>query len=73
VSVVSDRSVRATRRRERKIASPTPLRRVAATDARDAPFSLVSSLHLARLSKRLERRVTITCLSHRSFRLVSFV
>jgi hypothetical protein len=26
-----------------KIASPTPLRRAAAIDARDAPFSLVSS------------------------------
>jgi hypothetical protein len=56
-----------------KIASPTPLRRAAATDARDAPFSLVSSLQWARLSQRLERRVAFTCLSNRSFRLVSFV
>jgi hypothetical protein len=30
------------------------LRRAAATDARDAPFSLVSSLQWARLSERLE-------------------
>ena len=38
-----------------------------------APFSLVSSLQWARLSKRLERRVSFTCLSNRSSRLVSFV
>jgi hypothetical protein len=35
--------------------SPTPLRRAAATDARDAPFSLFSSLQLARLPERLKR------------------
>jgi hypothetical protein len=51
----------------------TPLRRAAATDARDAPFSLVSSLQWARLPERLKRRVTFKCLSNRSFRLVSLV
>ena len=56
-----------------KIASPTPLRRAAATDAWDAPFSLVSSPQWARLSERLERRVSFTCLSNRSSRLVSLV
>jgi hypothetical protein len=49
------------------------MRRAAATDARDAPFSLVSSLQWARLPERLKRRVTFTCLSNRSFRLVSLV
>jgi hypothetical protein len=53
--------------------SPTPLRRAAATDARDAHFLLVSSLQLARLSERLEQRVAFTCLSNRSSRLVSLV
>ena len=55
------------------LASPTPLRRAAATDARDAPFSLVSSPQWARLSERPKRRVTFTCLSNRSSRLVSLV
>jgi hypothetical protein len=53
------------------VRSPTPLRRAVATDARDAQFSLVSSLQWARLSERLEPRVTFTCLSNRSSRLVS--
>jgi hypothetical protein len=52
---------------------PDALRRAAATDARDAPFSLVSSLQWARLPERLKRRVTFKCLSNRSFRLVSLV
>ena len=47
--------------------------RLEGTDARDAPFSLVSSLQWARLPEQLERRLSFTCLSKCSFRLVSFV